>query len=505
MKLFTLFLSFSLVAATASALELSHLSTVKLGAFDSGAAEMVDYDPVTKRLFSVNSENDSIVIIDLADPSAAKLEREFSVAEYGAEPTCVAIKGGLVAVTVRAEDKQAPGKVVFFTTGGEFVSVHETGALPDNVTFSPDGRFCVTTNEGEPSDDYKNDPEGSVTVITISGGKPVEASQLTFDGLVPAAGVRVFGPGATLAQDLEPEFVAISGDSKTAFVVCQENNAIAVIDLIEKKVISLKALGTKDHSVEGNGFDASDKAAAVMIRPWPVKGLYQPDAILSFEIDGKGYLITANEGDARDYEGFSEETRVADLKLDGTAFSNAADLQDDEQLGRLKTTTALGDSDGDGAHEEIYAFGARSFSIWDEGVNLVYDSGDGLERITAELLGENFNSTNDEQPSFKNRSDDKGPEPEALALGIIEGKTYAFVGLERVGGIVVFDITAPAAPVFVTYANPRDFAAPIESVEAGDLGPEDLEFIPAADSSNGKNLLISANEVSGTISVFELK
>ena len=242
-----------------------------------------------------------------------------------------------------------------------------------------------------------------------------------------------------------------------------------------------------------------------MIRPWPVKGLYQPDAILSFEIDGKGYLITANEGDARDYEGFSEETRVADLKLDGTAFSNAADLQDDEQLGRLKTTTALGDSDGDGAHEEIYAFGARSFSIWDEGVNLVYDSGDGLERITAELLGENFNSTNDEQPSFKNRSDDKGPEPEALALGIIEGKTYAFVGLERVGGIVVFYITAPAAPVFVTYANPRDFATPIESVEAGDLGPEDLEFIPAADSSNGKNLLISANEVSGTISVFELK
>ena len=488
-----------------SALELPVLSTVKLGSFDSGAAEMLDYDPVTKRVFATNSETASISVIDISKPEAAALLKEISLAEYGDSPTCVSTKNGLVAVTVAAADKQLPGKIVFFTTDGEFVSAHETGALPDNLTFSPDGKHCVVANEGEPSDDYKTDPEGSISIVEIADGKPTGITTATFAGVTIPEGVRLFGPGASAAQDLEPEFVAISGDSKTAFVVCQENNAVAVVDLVGKKVTALYTLGTKDHSLAGAGFDASDKSDAVAITPHPVKGLYMPDSMLSFNIGDKGYLITANEGDSRDYDGFSEETRVADLKLDEAAFPNAAELQADEALGRLKATTTLGDTDGDGDFDEIYSYGARSFSIWTEDLQLVFDSGDQLETILAEKLGGDFNSSNDEADGFKNRSDDKGPEPEALALGEIDGKLYAFIGLERVGGVMVYDVSDPTAPVFSGYANTRDFKAAIDSPEAGDLGPEDLEFIPAAESPNGKNLLVTANEVSGTITVHEVK
>ncbi|MAS91744.1 MAG: alkaline phosphatase [Verrucomicrobiales bacterium] len=503
MKTFSLVLLSCFAVQIGSTLELSKLSTLKLGAFDEGAAEMIDYDPVTKNVFSINGENKTVAVIDISDPTDIKLQNELNIADYGKSPTCVAVKNGLVAVTIRAEDKQAPGQVVFFKTDGEIVSAMTTGALPDNVIFSPDGKYCIIANEGEPSDDYTNDPEGSVTIVEIGNGMPKEAVVAGFSNIEGGEGVRVFGPNASLAQDLEPEFAAVSGDSKTAFVICQENNALAIVDLPTCTVKAVKSLGTKDHSKEGNGFDASNKTDAADIRTWPVKGLYLPDAILSYDVGGKGYLITANEGDARDYESYSEETRVEDLKLDPDKFPNAAELQDEKMLGRLKTTTTLGDTDGDGDVDEIYSFGARSFSIWDEEGNLVYDSGDEFEQILSKELGEGFNSTNDEQPSFKDRSDDKGPEPEALALGVVDGKTYAFIGLERCGGILVYDVTDPAAPTYQTFYAGRDFTKPIE--EAGDLGPEDLEFIPASDSPNGMNLLISGNEVSGTVTVLEVK
>lgn len=492
-------------ALPAAALELPTLSTVKLGSFDSGAAEMLDYGKDSKRVFATNSENNSFSIIDISKPEAATLLKEISLSEYGSALTCVATKDGLVGVSMVGAEKQSPGKVVFFTTEGEFISAHETGALPDNLTFSPDGKFCVIANEGEPSDDYKTDPEGSISIVEITDGKPSGITTASFASVTIPEGVRVFGPGSSAAQDLEPEYAAISGDSKTAFVVCQENNAVAVVDLASKTVTALHALGTKDHSVAGSGFDASDKSDSVEIKPHPVKGLYLPDAMLSFDIGGKGYLITANEGDAREYDGFSEETRVEDLKLDETKFPNAAELQAKESLGRLKTTTTLGDTDGDGDHDEIYSFGARSFSIWTEELKLVFDSGDQLETILAEKLGSDFNSSNDEQDGFKNRSDDKGPEPEALALGEIDGKLYAFIGLERAGGVMIYDISDPVAPVFSGYSNNRNFKAAIDSPEAGDLAPEDLEFIPASDSPNGKNLLVTANEVSGTVTVHEVK
>ncbi len=304
-----------------------------------------------------------------------------------------------------------------------------------------------------------------------------------------------------MAQDLEPEYIAVSDDSKWAYATLQENNALAKIDIDNAKVLELIPLGYKDHSLFGNLLDASDKDDTINLAAYPgLLGMYQPDAIASFTAKGKTYLITANEGDARDYDTYAEEARIKDLNLDTTAFPNAGELRQDEWLGRLTVTTANGDPDGDGDFDHLYSFGGRSFSVWGDQGNLIYDSGDDLEQLTALPQAQNFNADQDENDPDK-RSDNKGPEPEGIVLGKIGEKIYAFVGLERIGGIMVFDISEPAQPAFVQYINPRDFS--INPETAIGIGPEGLDFVPQGLSPNGKPLVIAANEVSGDITVFE--
>ena len=251
-----------------------------------------------------------------------------------------------------------------------------------------------------------------------------------------------------------------------------------------------------------NGFDASDRDDAINIRNWPVFGMYQPDSIAAFETADGVFLATANEGDARDYDGYSEEIRGEDWLLDLAVFPNAAELQQSENLGRMKSTTANGDTDGDGLIDTLYGFGARSLSIWDANGTLVWDSGNEIARVLEAELPDNFNS-NGENDTFDNRSDDKGAEPEALTVGTIGDHTYVFLGLERVGGIMVYDVTDVRNPQFVSYFNPRDFSAADE--EAGDLAPEGLEFVPAEQSPTGGPILIVANEFSGTTSVYAIE
>jgi myo-inositol-hexaphosphate 3-phosphohydrolase/sugar lactone lactonase YvrE len=255
--------------------------------------------------------------------------------------------------------------------------------------------------------------------------------------------------------------------------------------------------------LQPNQLDASDQDEAINIQSWPVFGLFQPDSIGAYAFNGETFYVTANEGDARDYDGFSEEARIKDVILDPTAFPNAAELQSDEQIGRLSITTELGDTDGDGDFDQLYSYGGRSFSIWNSAGNLVFDSGDAFEQMTAQIYPEFFNASNSNN-TFDNRSDDKGPEPEGLVLGEINGRTYAFIGLERIGGVMVYDVSNPTSPEFIQYLNNRDFSAEVETAEAGDLGPEGLTFISSADSPNGVPLLVVANEISGTTTVYEI-
>jgi hypothetical protein len=891
---------------------ISAMGTYSTGQIDAAAAEIVAYHAATQRAYVVNGGDKTIDILDISDPANPTLVSQIDMTQFGDAATSVDTFQDIVAVAVPAAEKTDPGAVVFLDPDGALLGQATVGALPDMLTFTPDGRYVVTANEGEPNADYSVDPEGSVSIIDVSGG--IEAliaesvrtagfSQFNDAELDPR--IRIYGPDATVAQDLEPEYAAISADSATAFVTLQENNALAVVDLANAEVTALLPLGFKhfdapvatlhtyeiaDRPVLGttaagqeillggfsglfyegmddsgrlvfvthtdrgpnpepvdvdddgvnerpfalpdfqpvivrlavdpaagaveiveqiglkradgtpltglpnlagesgmayadeepvdlqgapleldplgadlegivraedgtywmvdeyrpaiyhftedgalaaryvpegsnreetgmavgeeafpaiyaqrranrgfeavalrdgilyafiqspidnpdggkdnsskaatlvrilafdttakaavgeyfyrldgegvdkigdavvmpdgkflvmerndatgaaarklvyhididaatnflgyelplgaelqsdaglaalgitpagktlvvdlgaigydtvdkpeglalidentlavindndfgtggvfdpatglveensnptpvvlgivhlatNGLDASDKDDAVNIANWPVQSMYMPDSIAAYTVDGATYLVTANEGDARDYDGYGEEARLGDLVLDAAVFPNAAELQREENLGRLRVSTASTDTDGDGLVDRIAAFGGRSFSIWDAAGNLVFDSGDALERITAELLPDGFNSSG-ENDSFDSRSDDKGPEPEALALGEIDGRTYAFVGLERIGGVMVWEITDPRAPVFVQYANNRDFTVATE--EAGDLAPEGIVFVPAAESPTGSPLLIVANEFSGTTTMWEI-
>lgn len=914
---------FSLLAATVPvwqqaraqdelpAITISPLGTYSTGLLDASAAEIVAYHPATQRAYVVNGGDKTIDILDVSDPTAPALVSQIDMTQFGAAATSVDVYGDLLAVAAPAAEKTDPGIVLFLDPNGEVLAQVTVGALPDMLTFTPDGRHVVVANEGEPNDDYTIDPVGSISIIDVSAGvnalsdadvRTAGFAQFNDAALDPR--IRIYGPNATVAQDLEPEYAAISADSTTAYVTLQENNALAVVDLANAEVTALLPLGFKNldapvatlHSytiddlpllgvteagqeillggfsglfyegmdaserhifvthtdrgpnpepmdvdddgvaerpfalpdfqpvivrlaldadgnveileqigltrddgtpltglpnlageagmayadeepvdlfgapleldplgadMEGivraedgtywmvdeyrpaiyhftpdgvlaaryvpegsnneetgiavgeealpaiyaqrranrgfeavalrdgilyafiqspidnpdtakdnsskastlvrilafdtntkatvgqyfyrldgkgvdkigdavvmpdgtflvmerdnatgaaarklvyhididaatnflgydlplgvelqsdlglarlgimpvakrlfvdlgaigyntvdkpeglalidentlavindndfgaggafdpatglleenpnptpvvlgivrlasNGLDASDEDGGISIQNWPVMSMYMPDAIAAYTVSDELYLVTANEGDARDYAGYSEEKRLGDLVLDVAVFPNAAELQREENLGRLRVSTASTDANGDGQVDRIAAYGGRSFSIWDTAGNLVFDSGDAIERITADLLPDGFNSSG-ENDSFDSRSDDKGPEPEAVALGEIDGRTYAFVGLERIGGVMVWDITDPRAPLFVNYANNRDFTVATE--EAGDLAPEGIVFVAAEDSPTGNPMIIVASEFSGTTTLWDI-
>ena len=488
--------------------EPQNIALSRLGGFSSElGAEIIAYDPGTQRAFvSVGS---GVEVLDMSDPAEVVAHSTIMVAG-GGSVTSVAVHGGVLAAAVQAEDGAANGMVSFYDTETlRQVGSAEVGVQPDMVTFSPNGQYVLTANEGEPNDDYSMDPAGTVSIIDVSGS--VGSTSVTTVGFDPAdfdladlmtQGLRVFGPGASLAEDVEPEYIAVSADSSTAYVALQENNAIAEVNIAQGTVTAILPLGFKDHSMAGNELDASNRDDGINIRNWDVLGMYQPDALTSYTAaDGQMYLVTANEGDARDYAGFSEETRVGDLTLDPRAFPDSNILQQDENLGRLKTTTALGDTDGDGDHDVIYAYGARSFSIWDTSGNLVFDSGSTMAQLLAEEAPAIFNANNFAS-EFDQRSDDKGGEPEAVTVANLWGRHYAFVALERAGGIFIYDVTYPEQARFVDYFN--DVNPYGERFTAGDLGPEGLAVVAAGDSPTGTPLLLVANEWSQTTAVFEI-
>jgi hypothetical protein len=953
--------------ASQNSISLTPIGTYASGIFAEGGAEIVAHDPRTQRLFVVNAQAATVDVLSIRNPSQPEKVGEIDVTPFGAVANSVAVHEGVIAVAVESAEKTDPGRVVFFNRQLRLLKSVQVGALPDMLTFSPDGRWLLVANEGEPNEEYTVDPEGSVSIIDLRrGAAGVRQSDVRFasfqgsnssdtaentNELDPS--IRIFGPGATVAQDIEPEYIAVSHDSRTAWVTCQENNALAVIDIRSAKVVELVGLGFKDHSivkakpaeiytfdpatmpsigttaagqtlflggfsglwfegidpgtgrykfithtdrgpnaeptgidrpfllpnftpeivrfeldrksgalrvteriqlkrddqeenedgdgdadddgdeaklltglpntaisdnpntpfnderavdllgneqpldefggdfegmavdadgsfwmvdeyrpaiyhfgengvlierfvpigtaaaagksagtfgtealpavlgqrrqnrgfeaiaydggkiyafmqsplrnpdslsntdlnamknirvvefdpvtlatkqfiyvldnpapsdnpddtradkigdavsfgngeflvlerdddslpednaaviekkiyrfnligatdvstyidtvgttgktvdqltvpemvangiqpiakvlhvdlneagynqvqkVEGltlinaqtlavlndndfgvasiivnpdgtftlnyqpepiqlgviettsNGLDASDRDAKINIREWPVKGMYLPDGIAAYKVGWKTFLITANEGDAREYEGFEEAARIGDddrVIFDPEVFPNGAVLKNNANLGRLNITTTMGQNAA-GLYTELFTFGTRSFSIWDAAGKLVYDSEDLLERITAEARPAHFNASNDNN-TFDNRSDDKGPEPEGVVIGKVLGKPYAFIGLERIGGVAVFDVSDPATPEFVDYVNNRNFdVEPAIDEEqgnpaAGDLGPEGLLFISNEASPNGRALLVVGNEISGTTTIYQIR
>lgn len=522
-------------SAQNAALSLSPVGTYETGIFDQGASEIVSYYAAKKRLYKVNAAQAVVEVLDVSRPATPKklfdlqtvgvVSADGSVVEAGASANSVTVRpDGLGVVAVENPVKTEPGWLVFFNANagsGEALGAVRVGALPDNVVVSGDGRTAVVANEGEPADDYSADPEGSVGVVDLPrkiAAPRQSAVRLAgfgaFDGRAPK-GVRLFGrpgpDGSWLlpSRNLEPEYVTVSG--RTAYVTLQEGNAIAVVDLNRARVTRLLPLGSKDNGLERNALDTSDRDGGINLRTATgLRSLYMPDTITSYTVRGTTYLVTANEGDAREWGDYVEPVRVKDLGKDGVppicADSPLAGRTADADLGRLNVTRADGLRADGSCYETLYAFGGRSFSIWTTNGKLVYDSGSDIERITATAAPSYFNTGHDNS-TLDNRSDDKGPEPEAVTIGDVGKRTYAFIGLERVGGVVAYDVTRPSAPTFVTYLNNRDFSVTDPEANlsaAGDLGPESIAFIAAKDSPTRRPLLAVGNEVSGTTTLIDV-
>lgn len=522
------------------------------------SAEIVQYHAATQTIYATNGETNAIAVIAadtvsttvMSDPinttnltvSNITLPADIDGVTLGSL-TSIAISGDLMAVAVPADVKTDNGYVLFYngldTSAPVFLDSVVVGALPDMVTFTPDGGKVLVANEGEPSDDYTVDPEGSISVINIlASGEPEEtATSVNFtdfngsqDDLV-AQGMMFPNPSGrtikgvdiatTVAQDLEPEYITATND--VAYVSLQENNGLAILDL-EELTVEIVGLGVKSWS--GLNIDIQEDGSVSFGQYDGLYGVYQPDTIANYSWKDATFVVTANEGDAREYffesadeatclsEGglefdeddgclaYIDEVKVEDLTAE--ANSELADLQANGEADDLRVTSAMGDADGNGEYDAAYAYGSRSFTIWDQNGLAVYDSGDDFERITASVHGASFNNGDDENEG-DSRSENKGPEPEALTIGVIGDRTYAFVGTERMGGIFVYDVTNPYDVQFADYIINRDLTEGLSASDViGDLAPESLVFVSAENSASGVPLLLVGNEVSGTVTVWQI-
>ncbi|MDH5975670.1 choice-of-anchor I family protein [Vibrio splendidus] len=529
--------------------------------FDTSAAEIVSYDSCTDKLYVVNAQAQKVDVLsmnsDSAPASEGSIDLQSAAAASGIDigaANSVSTHQGLVAVAIENADKQQNGIIALYRSDTlELITTYTAGALPDMVSFSKDGRYIASANEGEPNADYSIDPEGSVTLVDLTGG-PLQATVTQIDFKAFNQGqprhaeltdkVRISAPNATVAQDLEPEYLTFADNGKL-YVALQENNALAAIDVASAEVDAILGLGGKPWDTAQLDASNKDKNIGNLQSYAMLEGLYMPDSITSYSIDGNTYIVTANEGDGREYgikttqkvcddKGFEwdgddykatenyttekdfciayvDEVRGKKLDVDANHLLAGA-LIDNNQLARLKVIKPQGTLAAD---QKVQAFGSRSFSIWDESGELVFDSGDDFARIVLEQDPANFNSTNDNNQSGDDRSDDKGVEPEAIEVAEINGKHYAFVGLERQGGIMVYDVTQPKNASFISYLNNRDFTQPVctkvdedgdcdndtYNSKAGDLGPESIKYF----TRSGNHFIAVGNEVSGSTSVYRVE
>jgi len=498
------------------------LTLVRLGAFAATNdpatpaapnAEVVAYDAATNRLYLQNTAENRIEIVEISAAGALEKRGEIVLSgleEYGAVNS-VAVSDGLVAVAYANAAGDRPGRVAFFDAAGTVLRSVEVGVGPDQIVFTRDGTRLLVANEGEQVSAAVN-PVGGVSVIDVSGGAASAAGVATvgFEGLNGSEAALLdrglaLKPGQSAAADIEPEYIAISPDDRFAYVTLQEVNAVAVIDLANpgSAPIAIQPLGAVNRSLPGNAFDASDRdgpngTAAIRIATTPegtpIYGLLQPDAVASFSADGATYFVTANEGDQRVVGGADDTGDVARLSAvpDARLTPELRALKADPAYARLNVLLRVGDTDGDGVIDRLHTLGGRGISIFrqneDGTITKVRETGGEFETILAQLAPERFNNDQVVANTPDDRSDNKGPEPEGITIGTVNGRTYAFVGLERQSGVIVYDVTDPANAAYVSYVPPLPGATT-------DLGPEVLTFIAADRNPTGIALLVSANEV----------
>ena len=528
-----------------AALNLTQIARYSAGQYnvDGGVMEIVAYNQATEWAYAINGQSGKLAAIPLAGLTAgahveeltgteidvkALVEAEDGTFQYG-DMTSVAISpdSTTLAAALQAQGSNDAGRVALFTCEEDgsltLEALVETGAQPDMVTFAGDG-VVLTADEGEPREGYGEDiadPKGSVTVVDVESQESTVVDFTAFDSQrdqLAEAGI-VLKKGSTPSVDLEPEYIAVSGGK--AYVTLQENNAIAVLDIESQTFEGVYSAGFEDHSTTAIDLDKKDDAYDPQTYE-SLLGIRMPDGIAAFTVEGTTYLVTANEGDAREWgdedQGtfyISEDER--DFSEEGVTSPTGGITGEGSGLEGKVVFFKTEDFDGLDP-EKDYVFGGRSFTVFqatENGLEEVFTSGDDFEALTAQYVPDYFNSSND-NAVLDDRSGKKGPEAESVTVGTVDGKTYAFVALERTGGVMAYDITDPEAITFVNYVNTRDFGTTVEGSEeyedgeldkwvtGGDVAPEGLLFLDAASSPNGEPLLLAACEVSGTVAVYQL-
>ena len=524
--------------------ELKFVGRYVTGAGIAGA-EISAVDAASKRLFITNGAKNTIDIVDISNLKKPKLIKAVSFTASGATGIqSVAAKNGVVLVAAQMASKTAPGRIFVMDINGKLrpglADGITVGALPDSVTISPNGKYAIVANEGEPVNycltngalPETTDPLGSISIINLSSKTPT-ATTLDFKSYterknaITYSGGRIFGPNASLAQDIEPEYAAFSADSKFAYVTLQENNAIATVDVATGAIINIVGLGVKNHNVYNNALDSSDRDNVINIEKRNIQGMYLPDAIGTVDAGGNTYMVTANEGDAREYACLLGGTDATKLEAEDPRFADVADTTVDATFkgsavaGRMKVTQ-FSPANVTGTKvtsatkvANAFSFGTRSFTVWKSntldgvfGADLVFDSGDAIERIIAQerprWFNADWNTTNGFINSFESRSASKGPEPEGLAIGKAYGRTWMVLALERDNGLMLYDMTDPVKPMFRQYINLSIPGGDIILGTAGDVSPEGVLFLEAAQSPTSKPMVVVSYELSGSVAFFEV-
>ena len=522
--------------ANEAAVKVTEISSITSGDGE-GSAEIATFHAGSKRVFATNGVKNTIDIFDISDVSNPKKVGSVALSPYGNDVTSVAAGKDVVVAVVNVADKFSAtgvptttnGKIVVFDTNGKVLSSPDVlGVLPDSVSFAPNGTTALVAIEAQPvcakddpataakeDTDYSkaSDPVGGVTVVDLSNPSAPVLRFAGFDQFtvadMSAKGIAVSAVVNNVSKDFEPEFVT-AVDNNFAYVTIQEANAIGKLNIQSASFESItRAFESKVARVAR---DTSDRDAGAGPRTYTnVVGASQPDAIAGFTVGAGQYFVTANEGDAREYTCLNDDLRASALKVDTKRFPDWKTLSGNAALGRAKVNPTIGDKDGDGDIDTIHLRGSNSMTMYRNGI-AIWDSADLLDQIQTQAFGvANINgshSLSSDKSTMnyvgQDRSDDKGGEPEGVAVGMVGDRRIAILGLERMTALAIFDITAPGNPVFQEWLQ----MLPTKATPAKDVkhwSPEGIVFVPANKSPSGKALIITSYELSGSLSIHQIE
>lgn len=529
-------------------------------AFGMGAVEKTAWDEGEKYLYTV-SEAGYVNVVDYSSPSSPSVVSAFAINLKGKKLTDIAVcaSARMLFVAHGADDTVSNGRVRFYATARRegavapaFLKEVVTGPLPDMIAPNGDCTMLAVANEGEgkySSATGLTDPPGSVSIVKdLTAASPtvvsVSLASLGSDEELIAKGVHLplskkameywddhsaiaadlnFSTARgsyTSAMSLEPEYLGWSASGSKVFVGLQENSAIVTVDVPAAadwaskppSASRIDALGLKDWSESGStaGVDLIADGNCTLKKFPGYKTLRQPDSIAVVSVDGIDYILSANEGDDKEYGDFEEKMKAKDviasdgtvklakMTVDSAALSNYKaqnDLGADSKR-RVTIGSASIDYSTPSAPKitDMVGFGGRGISIWkpaDAGLTLVWDSGSQMEVEQCSAYPWAHNGVQDEEFALVNgvlynassaglqstiremndpavdgcadrgdgqagacplgktidsRSPKDGAAPEAIVAGVACGRLLAVTATEKQGTAFVYDISEIASP-----------------------------------------------------------